>query len=163
MAKPYDVPIMKRAVVLLGVALLVASCGSGKPAAPARVHLEIVQLTGLALSQPEGPLDVQLGIEVQNLSNEPITLKRVEMTQIGRGAYVLQSGVAGVGGNRPYLFNKVVAPGTADSVSFWAHAYALGVRGSSAENEPVTLRATVFFDAPSGGFHEITQQIIDEH
>lgn len=125
--------------------------------------MDIVQLTGLAPSQPPGPLDVQLGIEVQNLSNEPVTIKRVEMTQIGRGAYVLGANVPGIGGNRPYLFNTIVGPGTSETVTFWAHAYAIGVRGSLSEHEPVTLRATVYFDAKSGGFHEITQQIIDQH
>lgn len=162
MAKPYDVP-MKRAIVLFGVALLLASCGTGKPAGPERVHLDIVQLTGLAESQPEGPLDIQLGIEVENLTNEPITIKRVEMAQIGTGAWVMGSSVPGVGINRPYLFNTVVAPGTRQTVSFWMHAYALGVRGSRRENEPVVLRSTVFFDAASGSFHEMKQQVIDQH
>lgn len=162
MGKPYHVR-MKRAIFLLGIALLFVSCGSSKPAAPERVHMEIVQLTGLAPSQTPGPFDVQLGVEVQNLSNEPVTIKRVEITQIGTGAYRLQSGVAGVGANRPYLFNTVIAPGTSDTATFWAHAYAIGVRGSQSESEPVTLRATVYFDAKSGGFHEITQQIIDQH
>ena len=125
--------------------------------------MDIVQLNGLAPSQPPGPFDVQLGVEVQNLSNEPVTVKRVEVSQIGRGAYMLASGVPGVGGNRPFVFNTLIAPGTSDTVTFWAHAYAVGVRGSLGEHEPVTLRATVFFDAKSGGFHEITQQIIDQH
>src|SRR5437764_521698 len=66
MGKPYHVP-MKRAIVLLAAALLLLSCGSSKPAAPERVHMDIVQLTGLAASQTPGPFDVQLGIEVQNL------------------------------------------------------------------------------------------------
>jgi hypothetical protein len=149
---------MKRAFCLAGVGLLLISCRSTQPAAPEKVHLEIVQLSGLAPSQPPGPFDVQLGIEVQNLTNEPITVKRVEMTEIGPGAYVLRSGA-----NRPFLFNTIVAPGTAETVTFWVHAYAIGVRGSSSEGEPVTLRATIYFDAKSGGFHEITQQIIDQH
>jgi len=162
MAKPYDVP-MKRAIILLGVFLILAACGTGKPAGPQRVHMTIVQLTGLAESQPPGPLDVQLGIEVQNLTNEPITIKRVEMAQIGTGAWVMGSSAPGVGVNRPFLFNTVVPPGTQESVTFWVHAYALGVRGSRRENEPVNLRTTVFFDAKSGPFHEMQQQIIDEH
>lgn len=161
MAKPYHVR-MKRAIVLVGVGLLLVSCGTGKPKAPERVHLEIVQLTGLAASQPPGPFDVQLGVEVQNLSNEPVTVKRVEIAEVGPGAWVLRSGVAGIGPNRPYLFNTIVAPGRSETVTFWAHAYAVGVRGSNEENEPVTLRANVFFEAPSGAFHEITQQILDQ-
>lgn len=156
MAKPYHVS-MKRAIVLVGVALLL-SCRTGKPKEPERVHTTILELTGLAPSQPEGPFDVQLGLEVQNLSNEPVTIKRVEMTEIGPGAWILRNSA-----NRPFLFNTVVPPGRSETVTFWAHAYALGVRGNREENEPVTLRATVFFDSPSGGFHDITQQIIDQH
>jgi hypothetical protein len=145
--------------------MLLAACRSttNKPAEPERVHLEIVQLSGLAPSQPPGPLDVQIGVEVQNLTNQPFTVKRVELSQVGRGAYVLQSGVAGVGGNRPYLFNTIVAPGTQETVTFWQHAYAIGVRGSQNEHEPVTLRATIYFESPTGGFHQMTQQIIDQH
>lgn len=120
--------------------------------------MSIVQLTGLAPSQPPGPFDVQLGIEVENLSNEPVTVKRVEMTEIGPGAWVLRASA-----NRPYLFDTVVPPGRSETVTFWAHAYAVGVRGSGEEGEPVTLRANVFFNSPSGPFHDITQQIIDQH
>jgi hypothetical protein len=149
---------MKRAILLVAVALLAGSCRTGKPKEPERVHMEIVQLTGLALSQPPGPFDVQLGIEVQNLSNEPVTIKRVEMAEIGPGAWVLRASA-----NRPYLFNTVVAPGRSETVTFWVHANAVGVRGSNQESEPVTLRASVFFNAPSGPFHDLTQQIIDQH
>ncbi|HEX3583966.1 MAG TPA: hypothetical protein VH087_19535 [Thermoanaerobaculia bacterium] len=149
---------MKRAIVLVAVVLLLASCRTGKPKEPERVHMDIVELTGLSPSQPPGPFDVQLGIEVQNLSNEPVTIKRVEVAEIGPGAWVLRPSA-----NRPFLFDTVVAPGRAETVTFWAHAYAVGVRGSNQESEPVTLRATVFFNAPSGPFHDITQQIIDQH
>src|SRR5260370_10981819 len=77
MAKPYDSG-MKRAIVLLAIGFLTA-CGSGKPAPPARVHIQIVQLTGITSSQPEGPFDVQLGLQVENLTNAPITLKHIDL------------------------------------------------------------------------------------
>jgi hypothetical protein len=152
---------MKRAIVLLAIGLLTA-CGSGKPAAPAKVHMQIVQLTGMASSQPEGPFDVQLGIQVENLTNEPITLKHVDLSQVGAGAWVLRTSAPGIGANRPLNFSVVIAPGTADGVTFWEHAYAIGVRGEIRENEPVILRATVYFDSPSGGFHETGQQILEQ-
>ena len=50
MAKPYDVS-MKQAIALLTVALL-AACSSGKPKAPERVHIEIVQVTGKTPVEP---------------------------------------------------------------------------------------------------------------
>ena len=152
---------MKRAVVLLAVAALLA-CRSGKPAAPKRVAIKIVQLTGIASSQPEGPFDVQLGIDVENLSNEPVTIKHVDMAQIGGGAWLLRSSAPGIGANRPLNFNTVVGPGTHQGVAFWEHAYAVGVRGEFHEAEPVILRATVYFEAPSGGFHDTVQQILDQ-
>jgi hypothetical protein len=152
---------MKRAIVLLAIGLLTA-CGSGKPAPPAKVHMQIVQLTGMASSQPEGPFDVQLGIQVENLTNEPITLKHVDMSQVGAGAWVLRTSAPGIGANRPLNFSVVIAPGTADGITFWEHAYAIGVRGEIRENEPVILRAAVYFEAPGGGFHDTVQQILDQ-
>src|SRR6266550_3872176 len=160
MAKPYD-ERMKRAFIVVTAILLLAGCGSGKPAPPAKVHIEIVQLTGMASSQPEGPFDVQLGVDVENRTNEPITIKHIDMTQIGSGAWKLRSSAPGIGANRPLNFSTVIAPGTHDGVAFWEHAYAIGVRGELRENEPVILRATVYFDAPSGGFHETMQQILE--
>jgi hypothetical protein len=152
---------MKQAIALITVAVL-AACGSGKPKAPERVHIEIVQVTGISSSQPEGPFDVQLGVRVENLSNEPVTLKHVELSQVGSGAWVLRSSAPGIGANRPLNFSVVIAPGTADGVAFWEHAYAIGVRGEVRENEPVILRTTVYFEAPSGGFHQTAQQILEQ-
>lgn len=124
--------------------------------------MQIVQLTGPSVVQPQAPFDVELGIQVQNLSNEPITLRRVQMQQVGRGSWVLQSSVAGVGANRPLNFNTVIAPGTEQGVSFWLHAYYVASPGGLNENEPVTLRAVVYFESPSGPFHEIVQTLIDQ-
>jgi hypothetical protein len=152
---------MKRAIVLFAIGLLTA-CGSGKPAVPAKVHMEIMQLTGIASSQPEGPFDVQLGLQVENLTNQPITLKHVELSQVGQGAWVLRTSAAGIGANRPLNFSTVIAPGSSEGVSFWEHAYAFGARGEFRENEPVILRATVYFDSPGGGFHETGQQILEQ-
>ena len=152
---------MKRAIVLLAIGFL-SACGSGKPAVPARVNIQIVQLTGMASSQPEGPFDVQLGLQVENLTNQPITLKHIDLTQVGQGAWVLRTSAPGIGANRPLNFSTVIAPGTAEGVSFWEHAVAIGVRGEFRENEPVILRATVYFDSPTGGFHETGQQILEQ-
>ena len=151
---------MKRAALILA-ALSILSCGSGSNSKD-RVKMELEQLTGASSVQPTGRFDVQFGLQVENPTNEAVTLKSVEMSQIGSGSYQIRQ--PGPTGGTPdhYTFSETIAPGQTKAVSFWVHAYQRVLPGSFGASEPVTVRALVYFDSPSGQFHQVVQKTIGQ-
>ena len=151
---------MKCAALILA-ALTVLSCASND-AKNNRVKMELEQLTGASSVQPTGRFDVQFGLQVENPTNEAVTLKSVEMSQIGSGSYQIRQ--PGPTGGTPdhYNFSETIAPGQTKSVSFWVHAYQRVLPGSFGASEPVTVRALVYFDSPSGQFHQVVQKTIGQ-
>ncbi|MBV9492899.1 MAG: hypothetical protein JOZ54_01535 [Acidobacteria bacterium] len=149
---------MKRALLLLAAVSLaavslVASCSSSKQNATL-IHPELVleQLVGPSeLGYPSGRIDIQFALHVGNRSGEPITVQRVEISTSSSGAYVLR--------RESFVLDKRIAPGTADSVTFWGHGYARG-RGPNTlgSQEPVTVRCIVYFNTPAGAFTEVVNR-----
>jgi len=151
---------MKHAALLLA-ALSILSCGSSSNSKD-RVQLQLEQLTGASSVQPTGRFDVQFGLQVENPTNETVTLKSVEMNQIGSGSYQIRQ--PGPTGGTPdhYTFTETIAPGQTKAVSFWVHAYQRVLPGTFGASEPVTVRAVVYFDSPSGQFHQVVQKTIGQ-
>jgi hypothetical protein len=152
--------IMKRAAIIFA-ALTLFSCASSDKSKD-RVKLELEQITGASSVQPTGRFDVQFGLQVENPTNEAVTLKSVEMTQIGSGSYQIRQ--PGPTGGTPdhYTFTETIAPGQTKAVSFWVHAFQRVLPGTFGASEPVTLRALVYFDSPSGQFHQVVQKTIGQ-
>ena len=73
---------MKRAIVAILAAAAVVSCATDQNAKNDRVKLQLEQLVGASPVQSVGRFDVQFGLQVENPSKEPVTLKSVELTQI---------------------------------------------------------------------------------
>ena len=132
--------------------LLLAACASskaqdGKPARP-DVAIGVEQVVGPAqLNYPYGPMEVQYEFLIQNPSSQPITLMRIEVatTNMAGGPYTLRRDF--------YNVNKTIPGNGADTVKLWAKAFGYG-RGLR-QNEPITLRAVVSFQSPSGNFQKI--------
>ncbi|HEV7919638.1 MAG TPA: hypothetical protein VGR02_02490 [Thermoanaerobaculia bacterium] len=143
---------MKRALLLLAAASLIASCSSAnknKNASLVKPQLALEQLVGPSeLGYPAGRIDVQFALHVGNRSAEPLTVRRVEIGTISTGAYVLR--------RESFVFDKQIPAGSVDAVTFWAHGYARGggPNGFGA-TEPVTVRAIVYFNTPAGPFQQV--------
>jgi hypothetical protein len=153
--------IMKRATLIL-IAIAALSCASSdKNAKNDRVKLQLEQLVGASSVQSVGRFDVQFGLQVENPTNEAVTLKSVELTQIGTGSYQIRRDPASGTGDR-YRFDQKIAPGQTQAVSFWVHAYQRLLPGSFGASEPVTVRALVYFDSPSGPFHQVVQKVLGQ-
>jgi hypothetical protein len=157
MAKPaYHRGVMKRLACSALLALAALSCSSSNPADAKRVRPEIgiEQLVGPAqIGYPGGLVDIQYEVTVGNQSDETITLRRIEVSSIGGGAYRLR--------RESFPFNAKLAAHQQGSIQFWAHALQSGptFRGS---NEPVTLRAILHFDSPTGPFQQIVMKSLDQ-
>lgn len=128
------------------------ACAAAQDPRDALVEVRIEQLVGPSSSQPIGRFQVQYGVEVRNMRDEPVTVRRIEMRQIGGGAYLL------LRTNEFKVFDRMIAPGTTDAVDFWTEAVTRLNQGDPGAGEPVTIRMTIFFDAPSGTFRKVAHQ-----
>jgi hypothetical protein len=151
--------VLKRLAVPALLALAAISCSSSgsKPNQNAnllRPEIAIEQLVGPAdLGYPGGQVDVQYQVTVGNRSAEPITLRRIEVSSVGGGAYRLR--------RESYPFNATLGANQQGSIQFWAHALQAGpvFRGST---EPVTLRAILYFQSPAGSFQQIVMKSLEQ-
>ena len=160
-ARRHVIAAMKRATVAILAAVLALSCASAdKNAKNDRVKLELAQLVGASPVQSVGRFDVQFGLQVENPSKEAVTLKSIELTQIGSGSYQIRRDPA-TGSDR-YTFNQTIGAGQTAAVSFWVHALQRVLPGTFGASEPVTLRAIVYFDSPSGQFHQVVQKVLGQ-
>ena len=119
-------------------------------------ELDFVQLSGPAeQNYAQGDIEVQYGLRVANRSSEPITLRHIQVQQMGLGGpYRLVS--------RTYYFNREVKPEQFEDITFWAKATSTGDAFSTDANAPISIRATAFFEAPSGGFRRVFTKILEQ-
>ncbi len=100
---------------------------------------------GVAGNQVTGPISVNFRVTVFNPSSETITLKRLDFSTIGQGAYAISSA------SRP--FGKTIAPDQKIEVETWLPAVSEG--SIIGNNGPVTMRVTAFFGSDVGQFRKV--------
>ena len=129
---------------------LLAACASAPDSSPVTLHIE--QLTPAAEFRFAGPVTVQFRITASNPTSERVTLSRIELRTVGPGAYVLRE---------PSIPLKMtVPPSSSAAVTIAARGEALG--GHSTSVEPVTVRATAYFDGPRGPFTQLLNRTFDQ-
>ena len=150
--------------ILAAVALAAVACSSSGPATPKQKaeipqpDFEIRQLVGPPeLNYEEGAIEVKYRLEIGNRSDVPITLSRLEIVTVNPegGAYTLDSR------HRAYYFRKVINAHEHSAIDFWAKAYGYG-RGTR-ENEPVTVRGTLYFQTPNGYYNQVFVKEIGQY
>jgi len=151
--------------IFLAAAMLAAvACSSSGPAAPKQKaeipqpDFEIRQLVGPPeLNYEEGAIEVKYRLEIGNRADVPITLSRLEIVTVNPegGAYTLDSR------HRAYYFRKTINPHEHMPINFWAKAYGYG-RGTR-ENEPVTVRGTLYFETPNGYYNQVFVKEIGQY
>jgi hypothetical protein len=153
---------MKSILALAAIAL--AACSSSAPATTkqkARIpepDFEIRQIVGPPeLNYPEGNFEVKFRLDIGNRADVSIKLSRIEIvTVFGEGgAYALDSG------HRAYYFHHTIDPHQAGTVEFWAKA--IGYGQGRRQNEPVTLRGTLYYETPNGYIHQVFVKQIGQY
>ncbi|HEX8152811.1 MAG TPA: hypothetical protein VF698_06795 [Thermoanaerobaculia bacterium] len=145
---------MKRAFAA-ALTFAILGCASTKNANIILPELQLAELTSLTeMGQPSGRIDLQFALRIANKSGEPITLRRIEMSSIGSGAYELLRDT--------YYFKQTVEPNQSVDVPFWAKAVARGARSLRA-NEPVTIRGVAYFESPAGPFQKVVTRYISQY
>ena len=128
---------------VLALAVL-AACASA-PATP-EVSVALAQVSGSRdMFFFAGPVNIEYEVTVTNPTNEPVTLRRLDLKTVGTGAYTLRTP------SQP--LQVTVRPGMVSVVRVSANAISRGGNANSAE--PVTVRGTAYFDAPSGAFTRV--------
>jgi hypothetical protein len=153
---------MRTALVAVATVALFVACSSTSSSSDTSVtrtdatkpQIELIQVSEVpvAARHVTGGVPVQYVLRVGNRSSETIRLKSVTMNSVGTGAY-------NVAGSSTFK-DKNIQPDQEQTVEFWMPAYIVNPTIMGA-NGPVTIRATVYFDAPSGGFQEVVVQQVN--
>jgi hypothetical protein len=134
--------------------VFLACAGSGPKIPPPEI--EFVQLSGPAeQNYTPGDIEVQYGLRIVNRATEPITLRNIQVQSVGLGGpYRLQPAT--------YYFQREIRPATSEDVTFWAKAVAGGDAFAPDANAPITVRATVYFESPSGSFRRVLTKVLGQ-
>ncbi|MGZ8867208.1 MAG: hypothetical protein ACXW2P_02615 [Thermoanaerobaculia bacterium] len=146
---------MKRAV--LGILVAASFACSSSDVNIARPQIDFVQLyapTDLSYARGQDTMTAQFGFRITNQATEPITLKHVRLESVGDGGYVLR--------NEDRAFGRAIGVGQAIEDTLTARAYFQTSASGNASNEPVTVRATFYFDSPAGAFRKVVLRNIGQ-
>jgi hypothetical protein len=149
------IAVVKRAAFILFAALCLACTSSGPDIASPEI--EFVQLyapTDLQYARGQDTMTAQFGFRVTNKAGEAITLKRVHLESSGMGGYVLRP--------EDRAFGHQIGVGQTIEDTLSARAYFQTNASGSASNEPVTVRATFYFDSPAGSFRKVVLRNIGQ-
>jgi hypothetical protein len=135
-------------------AIILVGCASAAPQATAPLNepeIHISQLSNIsdAARHISGGMSVQYRVDVTNRANTPITIKRIDLTSLGAGAYTVRP--------TSYPFDKQLAAGEATALQFWVPAN-IDDPTIVGANGPVSLRLTLQYDTPAGRTQSIVVQ-----
>ena len=149
---------MKRALIVVAL-LLVGACSSSSQTSVVNPppEIDVVQVYGpsdLPYSRGQDSVMGEYAFRVANNANIPITLRRIELSSMGGSTIALR--------REDRAFNRTVNPGSAEVVSVNARVYfRTGVSGTPT-NEPLTIRAILYFESPNGAFRRIITRNIGQ-
>lgn len=147
---------MRRTLALLAIVIL-AGCASS--AATSSSNAPALQMTLLQRGTPaadvfyfRGPINIQYDLAIKNPTNEPYTLRRLDIASIGPGAYRVRTGTQPV--------NQKVSPNGTTSVRLSTWGQSTG--GFISSGEPVTVRVIAQFDGPHGRFQKVFTETLSQ-
>jgi hypothetical protein len=150
--------MIRKAVVLLAAtaALVTVACASANSAANLLPPDFVVRQIGgmpFAARHVEGPISVNLEVDVINRSEEVLTLEQLRLETIGDvGAYVLRP--------QTLPFNRAIKPQHVETVTMTVPAISQSTIVGA--NGPVTIRGVAYFKSDVGKFRRIFMQPIND-
>ncbi|HXH39617.1 MAG TPA: hypothetical protein VNN08_13380 [Thermoanaerobaculia bacterium] len=87
-----------------------------------------------------GPVSLQYQLTIANPTSQQVTLRRLDLSTVGPGAYSLRTGATPI--------TRTIRPNgtTTITLSTWGRASG----GDLRSEEPVTVRGIAYFDTPNG-------------
>ncbi|HEV7485166.1 MAG TPA: hypothetical protein VGQ65_05750 [Thermoanaerobaculia bacterium] len=126
------------AVAVLFVGLLgFASSSSGAEAPKLDIQLRQASMPG-DVFYFRGPVNLQYQLAVTNPTSEPITLRRIDLSTMGSGAYSLHTGATPI--------TRTIPPNGKVTIDLSAWGQSAG--GFLRSEEPVTVRGVAYLDSP---------------
>jgi hypothetical protein len=125
------------------VALLVAACSSGpkQEGPPIGIDLELANSPGSILYFA-GPVNLQFAVTLSNPTDQAVTLQRLDLRTLGGGSFFMRA--------TGTTFHVAVPPHGTKTVTMSAWGASRG--GMLAEDEPIQLQGTAYFNGPQGAF-----------
>ena len=136
---------------LIVVLLLVAACSSNpkNDAPPIGVDLALAN-TPANILYFAGPVNLQFAVTLTNPTDMPVTLRRLDLRTFGGGSFYLRA--AGT----PFHVEVKPHANTTVTMSAWGNSRG----GMLAEDEPIQLQATAYFDSPKGAFVRLFNTVV---
>jgi hypothetical protein len=129
---------IKIAVAVLFVGLLgFASSSRGAEAPKLDIQLRQASMPG-DVFYFRGPVNLQYQLAITNPSNEPVTLRRIDLSTLGPGAYSLRTGATPI--------TRTIPPNGTVAINLSAWGRSSG--GFLRSEEPVTIHGIAYFDSP---------------
>jgi len=126
---------MRHTIALFAIIITFTAFGAFAKSSSPPVSVRIAPLDTTSDSfYFRGPIGLRYGVEVSNPSNEPVTLRRLDLHSFGGGAYALRA--------------------NSTPISTWGRARG----GFINSGEPVILQGTAYFDSPKGPFVKLFQE-----
>lgn len=125
------------------LSLACASGGNGRPANIAAPEVN-ADLSGMVFFGSGNTAPANIDVEVTNVANVPITLRRVEVDSPGMGTYALR--------RSSRMVRETIAPGETRRVTVFATAVTT-VRNPT---EPLTIRTITEFESGKDRWREIS-------
>ncbi|HEX9458096.1 MAG TPA: hypothetical protein VGA84_03075 [Thermoanaerobaculia bacterium] len=140
-----------RARIAAAAVLLIALSGTAWGASDSpKLNISMQQLTSSGdMFYFRGPINIQYQLSIENPTNQPVTLKRLELSSLGPGSYSIHTG------STPITRTIVPRGTTTLTLSVWGRA----AGGYLRSEEPVTVRGVAYFEGPNG--HSFVRQFIE--
>jgi hypothetical protein len=140
-----------RARIAAAAVLLIALSGSAWGASDSpKLNISMQQLTSSGdLFYFRGPINIQYQLSIANPTDQPVTLKRLELSSLGPGSYSIHTGATPI--------TRTIAPRGTTTLTLSAWGRAAG--GYLRSEEPVTVRGVAYFEGPKG--HSFVRQFME--
>ena len=93
-----------------------------------------------------GPVNLQFAVTLTNPTDMPVTLRRLDLRTFGGGSFYMRAT------GTPFHVEVKPHANTTVTMSAWGNSRG----GMIAEEEPIQLQATAYFDSPKGQFIRLT-------
>jgi hypothetical protein len=136
---------------LIVVLLLLAACSSTpkNDAPPIGVNLALAN-TPTNILYFAGPVNLQFAVTLTNPTDMPVTLRRLDLRTLGGSSLFLRAS------GTPFHVEVKPHANTTVTTSVWGNSRG----GLLAEDEPIQLQATAYFDSPKGPFVRLFNAVV---
>ena len=126
---------------------LLSSCATSQSSANLiQPDIQLIQTMGPpGLAYMRGPISLQYVVRITNKSSETITLRSLQLSTVGSGAYSLRTGTSPI--------RRQIAAGETAEIPISAWGYTAG--GFLGSTVPVSIRGIARFDTPEGPMQKL--------